>query len=1030
MFFDNIGIDLHFVYEAEANSADAGPTFSAYHNAAQCTTNDGKTWVGAFLLNEQSRVLDKYKWPGGVPAETVNTAQTEHIVLESVHNHEQTRYLARVWRSPTVLKNTGAREEADVVVMRVLERCLPGNQPAIIFESRPYIFYSWQSSIWIDAGLIDQLPACDISFHVERPSVKQTITANFKYQPSVETPARFQGVPSLPCNQVDPRIVKEGTQDDRELKQLVQTYIHSHRFAVAALAPALARAQPLPSPSLDNNQTTSSSFVAPSAKVASNTFQTLLAGSNAASVSPPSDQSASVVADSLFSTQTSPSGNRSPPLISRAWYALTNAASCIAPGNTSSAATSAPSIPAEMTEHDRDPLKGHNHTSNVQSCNLHAKHSAQGSGEEDESAGDGGAQLAAQINELVNEICNTISDADDNEGSSPWRDVPRVDKSTQSEERSQVLGVSHDNGSKASEGESARGSESLVVSGGPNAPSILADNSDSLDNVAQSAPSDNIPPSAYHGSADDIEMGDATRDTPQGAEAVFGSNTSGTSNSTASAMDMQGIPTIHSNATVVSTSHAAPAAESQPATAEATADDDVPFVSSSEAIPVDQVGAILSSADSDAPLAQLRTASAQGSVNGSMVLAPPARSRFGSISRASGSMLTRRAGSRSIGSPAPSTRSRRSEFVPGTQRYNQALEYLMDMVSNDKLKDDQRCLSLAEQRAKDTEIYERARHQYEEEITANNLQMQTARAAVELKRDTIRLLRGQYRSEIGDARFRAKIGEATRIGNERRGRSRSRSASASVAGRQMTAPPSIVPASRIKRERIDLTVDGEADVSAGDANTRAHSLARSSQGSRSQATALKLGDISDLMRPPSVVPKRSASMFGGYAGSSAGTATSARPRSAPGNVAGQINGWIKAAQRSRAASRAPTPAPDSMQSNRVPFASRGNAMTPIEVFDDDAPSTRAGGNSQRRQLTSRAPSIASQRSHHSKRSSGRQIRAGSVAAAAIPVGEDDDQTVVSDGDSGEENEEPLFLGERQQRHASVATSRFSELLGP
>ncbi|KAJ9476713.1 hypothetical protein PHBOTO_000400 [Pseudozyma hubeiensis] len=1026
MFFDNIGIDLHFVYEAEAYSADAGRAFSAFHNAAQCSTNDGKTWVGAFLLNEQMRELSKYKSPRGVPAETVDPAQTEHIVIESVHHHNQTRYFARIWRSPTVLKNSEARDEADVVAMRVLERCLPGQEPAVLFESRPYLFHSWQTSIWIDAGIIDQLPPSDISFRVERPSVKKTMTANFKYQPSTESLARFPGVPALPSSQVDPRVVKEGTQDGRELRQAVQAYLESRRPLGAGLAPTFVPAQTLPSPSFGNNQTNSSSPVAPSAKIVPNSFQTLLATSDKASVSLPSTQSASVVADSLFSTQPSQSPQRSPPLISRAWDALTTAASCIAPGITSSAASSAASITAERTEHDRDALKGDN-----EPCDSHAERPAQGSGEEDDSPSDGGAQLAAQINELVNEICNTIRDADDNEGSSPWQDVPRVDKSTQSEERSHILDVSHNNGSKAPVCESARGSASLVVPGGSNAPlTSLEDKRDSLDNGAQSIANDNVPPSAPGGSADDVEMVDATRDTTQASEAIFGSHSNGTTNSTARATGMQGNSAIHSNAAFVSTSHAAPAAGSQAATAEATGDDDIQFVSSSQAVRADQVGAIPSSADSDAPLAQLRTTPAPGSVNGSMVLAPPARSRLGSISRASGSMRTRRAGSRSIGSPAPSTRSRRSEFVPGTQRYNQALEYLMDMVSNDKLKDDQRCLALAEQRAKDTEIYERARHQYEEEITANNLQMQTARAAVELKRDTIRLLRGQYRSEIGDARFRAKIGEAIRSGNERRGRSRSRSASASVAGRQMTGPPSIVPASRIKRERIDLTADGEADLSTVNANTRAGSVAPSSHGSRSQASAMKVGDISDLMRPPSVAPKRSASVFGGYAGSSAGTAISARPRSAPGNVAGQINGWIKAAQRSRAASRAPTPAPDSMQSNRVPFASRGNAVTPIEVFDDDAPSTGAGGNSQRRQLTSRAPSIASQRSRHSKRSSGRQIREGSIAAAAIPVAEDDDQTVVSDSDSGDENEEPLFLGERQRRHASVATSRFSELLGP
>lgn len=246
----------------------------------------------------------------------------------------------------------------------------------------------------------------------------------------------------------------------------------------------------------------------------------------------------------------------------------------------------------------------------------------------------------------------------------------------------------------------------------------------------------------------------------------------------------------------------------------------------------------------------------------------------------------------------------------------------MQLVAQDKLKDDQRCLQLNEERTRDTEVYNVARSKYEQDMSTNDIHMQMTRAQLALKHDTIRLLRSQYTADAEEARFRSKTSEGSRKGSERRGRSRSRvtdrAHSVAAASMRMTPQPSIVPPSLIKRERIDLTQDEDDDVvvlgsnnPAGRCNSRAASVARSFIGDRRARAAsarpgpIKVGNVGDLMQNRAMTPKRGGTPY----------PYPPLPRSTP-NLGGDNNDelqeirshavkdWVATVDKARAASQA------------------------------------------------------------------------------------------------------------------------------
>ncbi|CBQ67847.1 hypothetical protein sr10104 [Sporisorium reilianum SRZ2] len=1076
MFFDGIGIDLHFLHEGNIASPSDTAIFGAYQNAAQGLDNDGKRVAGAFLLNEHGRLLNKYSSPFTHPPQADGTYEHEHVVLETTHTCAHMNFVARIWRTPTVFGETLAHSstEPDQVTMTVFRIGGPGQASEVLYQLRPVAFHPSQSSILIDAGVVDPLPQGDIRITVERPSRKQIITTIFRRQALFSSTAGFPGVPINQQGDFNLRTIIAGTEDEHQLQHYVTAYMARTNVEQAgpALPQASAQASSIESPhasAVPSSQSTSPTLSERSCNSENNAFQTLLSNAPAgietdssAAASPAPAQAAAQAAASSSPT----------------WSALTRAASSIAPVRAPpSGAGNSPTMP-----NDSPPAKDGSPMDISTPSQLDVVESDQtvlNTTAEEAATNDEGSHITAPLCNLMDEICGVLDVADKHMQQNPWADdflargshIEQVDQSVQTDQlpqASQMVGVSYNDGANARmpEGTSAKIVQPLVLPSGSGTPAVTLSNDEAM-------PSGDANASSQSGriatavaslsinagnSTDDVQMEDSERSQP-------GGNAQGNRGDAARQID----------ATTTGTSSGSPAAPAVVAQAAASAgkdsnppitqpdtthDNEVQYVScNTAAAPQGDTQAthggapgIPSSSESDIPLAHLRSTPPLQpddsiSVAGSMAVARRARSRMAIASQAAGSVLVRRAGtSRVSASPAPSmrsARSTRSALAPGSTRVNQLLEYLMNLVANDKLKDDQRCLQLSEQRARDTSVYDEARKKYEHDMSTNDMHMQMTRAQLDLKHDTIRLLRSQYRADASEARFRSKTTEGSRIGSERRGRSRSRvtdrahsvaGVAARMAGR-MTAPPSVVSPSLIKRERIDLTRDEDDDVgtsrgagaSSSRLNSRAASIARSVMGDRSagagaaRTTPIKIGNVNDLLRNPPVRAKRSTSTFEAARSRGATPAAERIADTRPAETGSKaINEWMATIHRSHAASRAATPAPtatrpaidaEMMPPPRTPLVPRGQVHTPIVIGDDDETAK------QRRRSVSRAPSVAS----HVHRAAQRQPSVPVSGTAVAP-------TQIDDDDSDSDDEEPLFLG--RGRSASVATSRFSELIGP
>lgn len=381
---------------------------------------------------------------------------------------------------------------------------------------------------------------------------------------------------------------------------------------------------------------------------------------------------------------------------------------------------------------------------------------------------------------------------------------------------------------------------------------------------------------------------------------------------------------------------AAPSTAAMPADNESLAGSEVPLASRTGLLTVEALQAI-----QELALVPSRAGSARG---------PP--------SDASGSITLRRRGRHSR-SPALSTSSRSHRgFNPTTERLGQIYEYLVAKVMQDESEDSAKCNAIAEKRNQKESELEAARLRILVEKERYKAQYDVAHKELDLKRDTMRLLRAQYKGQAGFSRFLAKIGVGSRAGSDRRSRSRSRETTpraitSRAASRQAT--PTVVRATP-KPEPIDLT--GGDDLHAGSgarAGRRAASIARSLGGtlaSQQTQSVIKVGDVSDLMQPSPVEPKRGGSVV-------AGTSGSQHRSKHVGGVRNQIGEWRHSVPASPRTSRAPTPAAASQAStSRGPS---GSIDDPIDLSGSRRPARSNGtivlDSGSRRAASSRASSI-------------------------------------------------------------------------
>ncbi len=323
------------------------------------------------------------------------------------------------------------------------------------------------------------------------------------------------------------------------------------------------------------------------------------------------------------------------------------------------------------------------------------------------------------------------------------------------------------------------------------------------------------------------------------------------------------------------------------------------------------------------------------------------------------------------GSPTPSTASvsSASTYMPDNERLDEILEYVTAVVRKDKENDDKTCGTLIMQRQKFENEFSAARQKYEKRLLTNNSEMKQINRAQSLKRDTIRLLRAQYKSNLrrSGSRFATKVGVEPRMGSER-GRSRTpinragnqRAASvaasraASPAGSRMATP---IPVGGVKLETIiDLTggraVERErteivevAETEAGEGrrsrmpsvapsrvSSRAASISRNLGGNLysragTPSRSIKVHDVNDLMRPSQqVITKRSPSV--GRGSRSHSRASSIQPvqdyvNGQTGAAKKAVEEWMKfsrspALQASRAGTSAPTAHQRSNDSEMMP----------------------------------------------------------------------------------------------------------------
>lgn len=173
MFFDGIGIDLHFIHEQIGSPPQAAQTFSAFHHAGRRTRPDGKAMVAAFLLNETDQSTERYAYPYATSvasnASSSYSDGTDHkelITLKAHHTCDQATFLARIWRSATAL-GTSETAEDDRVSVKILQN-VPGKESVVLHEAGPFAFPANKNSFWIDTGATAAYMSYDICVEGKR----------------------------------------------------------------------------------------------------------------------------------------------------------------------------------------------------------------------------------------------------------------------------------------------------------------------------------------------------------------------------------------------------------------------------------------------------------------------------------------------------------------------------------------------------------------------------------------------------------------------------------------------------------------------------------------------------------------------------------------------------------------------------------------------------------------------------------------------------------------------------------------------
>ncbi|SPO20109.1 uncharacterized protein UTRI_00504_B [Ustilago trichophora] len=1129
MFFDGIGIDLHFIHEGDTSSTQASRIFTQYQNAGQRLRSDGKTLVGAFLLNEVGSSLSQYE-SKITPADGGDPVSGETVALETGHTSEIGRFVARVWRAPSVFETPNASQDSGAcqIMLRAVRRTTAGDVPDILCEAPLIEFPAGQSSVFFEAGAIFTVPESDIAITVVRLSKKQVINVTFKYQAPTGLQSRFPGVPvshqPSSIDHADLRAVRSGSDDERLLQPFIAAYIAQTEVKdvqdplpqsddASTAAPAV-----LPSNDVPYGGDLQA-ILPPDARAAPSPAEALAAPFNAGTSlsdiaqAQAFESTSTSMVDNCLSSAKESNNQASPPLAHRAWAnigsAIANIASTIAPARTSTAPSITPSATSTSPKlQDAQPASATTMIHEEQSGGR-IPQSVPKTRARSHSEGGSGSQLAASLNELIGGIVNVLDDAQENQwvdagghSSQPNTDLEGALRACQMVEPSaqptlteepRTVGVSYHEWSHPGTPTSQVCSSSMVIQPltlpmgsltpadsplQPSAADIGNTGTVTVAGTAQSSNESNL-------ITEDVQMEETSKTSEQIPQTysptVPLTSASEVFPSTTAAQPAASIASSNDDTQFVlcSIGTQTDGLEGQPAASGSSSREQQPLLSSATSdvpLAVSQP-LVLSSSSSDAPLAAgscpPKTQSEAANASGTMVLATMTQSPHAVPSVAGNTSACRRSGrGRSGASPAPSAAtSARSTFTPSSQRMAEVFRYLMDKVLDDKDKDELQCEKLAKVRAAHATKFEAVKRQYEQDLIANNVALEVVRAGASLKRDTLRLLRSQYRSQVQDSRFRAKTFVDSRIGSNRRSRSLSRgqarSRSPTFVGSRMATPvASEVPESMVKRERIDLTKDADIDDGGSVAGASRRTVRRGASTSRSLGEALGLdrvarkpacnvGNVSDLMQnPPPSRTKRSLSCIPGKdnvaAMSRSATSSASRVPVDSMQVDGDarenttshtVEQWRARVERPRAVGKAPT---DAGMLPPPPPHNRGiTPDNPIVIHDDEeADIHRRLVRQGKKRAISRPRSVRTQTSHttsHNMRVEqtrtpiSAEDRVGSIPAAALVVRDDAARAEAErDDDSSDEEEElPLFMGDSQRGgRARSAGTEFSTLFSP
>ncbi|SOV08278.1 uncharacterized protein UDID_00685 [Ustilago sp. UG-2017a] len=744
MIFDGIDIDLHFVFEGKLDSPNVSHIFNNYRHAALQHRPGNHTVVGAFLLSELERRLPAYQ---------------------------------------------SDPQGQNVIVVRALREGSPGQNAEIHFESRPTMMPSGKQFEWVDAGLIYEFPPWDISVTVKRPSIQQTLTAIFKNVRSHSFVFQSPGVPIFsPVLDAafNPRQVIAGGDDERRLNQFIQAFIDKTRlYNIPGQASSFNAQPPLPNSSSDAPPCSQNTFVTLSQGTAAQRDDIIRRNFNASSpaptVAPGQDQPNSAEENVNVSSASSTTSKdtpplRSPPLTHRAWNTITKVASSFTRSRPQSehsrASPVAPknSLFTELQTSETDVVNHENPGTLVKIITTlldnvtppmeenHYVDTSNQTDSEDEGSKKGEKEAKA---------CHAVGEGVRIDGTGAVL-VERDAQTEQSGGQTQVIGVSCPGQVTEGDahGQAGDAMQPLVLSVGSSFPP-----QESIHSTDVEVPSD---PAAV-AAAQALSIGQTTVGVDRVGNDIEMTNVQAasskpTSTSThwddqASAQLQVGVP--DSDIQAQGTAQAPVAIDrdkenERPTQDNATAapvatDDNVQFFSLSRA--EEQNGTFAEArvrreSRTDRSMSEMPLVEALASVE---------RNTHAETASALGAMI--RSGSNIFGghslrsrSPTPSGLLY-SAYTPSDQRLHQLLDYLLNLVQNDKMQGNLLCKRLLAMREEFAQEFEQAKKQFEARLANNNEAMYNARISQNLKKDTMRLLKTRWLYLVCFASYSIKVND-------------------------------------------------------------------------------------------------------------------------------------------------------------------------------------------------------------------------------------------------------------------------------